>query len=233
MLANLKSKWSPAWAEYSECKKYPPLDTEDEALLTTIQPSECRVQWRWIVLLCITNLLSIGGTLLYVQQHVMRNYSMDLEGSGLQESSICVQILIVETVARLTYPTVDRSVALKTFSRFDVDKNSTFTDVPGPKVDGAWHRLGLKSSTFVLPSGLGAQYGLHPQRFQYIKKGVWHEEKEGYPVVLQALHDLHCVTQHKCHNFDSVLAWALENAEDMNTTQIEVPVPPDAVFDVA
>lgn len=40
-------------------------------------------------------------------------------------------------------------------------------------------------------------------------------------------------TQHKCHNFDGVLKWALENAEDVNTTQIEVPLPLDAVFDVA
>lgn len=27
----------------------------------------------------------------------------------------------------------------------------------------------------------------------YVKKGIWNEEKEGYPVVLQVLHDLHCV----------------------------------------
>lgn len=101
--------------------------------------------------------------------------------------------MLTELVASLTYSGVDRSLALRSFSRFDVERDSTYTETPSPKVDGAWHRLGLKSSTFILPADLGAQYGLDPQRFQYVKKGVWHKEREGYPVVLQALHDLHCV----------------------------------------
>lgn len=81
MLTSLKSKWLPAWAEYSDCKTYSPLDAEDETLLTTFRPSERRAQWRWTVLLCTTNLLSIGVASIYAQQHFIQDYSMDLKGS--------------------------------------------------------------------------------------------------------------------------------------------------------
>lgn len=45
----------------------------------------------------------------------------------------------------------------------------------------------------MLPGNVGREYGLDPRKHVYAPKGTLLEEEDGFPVFIQALHDVHCL----------------------------------------
>ncbi|USW46753.1 Putative mycotoxin biosynthesis protein UstYa [Septoria linicola] len=93
------------------------------------------------------------------------------------------------------FPHLDRTLQLTTFSNHRVNITSRWSAPPSSDVDAAWTELGVKDQIILLPGNLGRQIGLDPKRHVYAPMGAVGEEKEGFGVFVQGMHDLHCLNE--------------------------------------
>lgn len=91
------------------------------------------------------------------------------------------------------FPGLDRSLSVVSFSNHVVNTTSRWTAPPSKEVDRAWSELGIHDKGFMLPGNVGREYGLDPRKHVYAPKGTLLEEEDGFPVFIQALHDVHCL----------------------------------------
>ncbi|SMR58931.1 unnamed protein product [Zymoseptoria tritici ST99CH_1A5] len=128
-------------------------------------------KFRWfIAALVVSNLTTLFTMMDYARNH----YSLDFRNQ----------------VDAVYGGKVNRDLSLRRFDRFHFHLNSEYTAPPSEKVERAWADFGIWLPHFILPKSLGPTFGLNNSHY-------WIPEEthgtEGYPVVPEMIHQLHCL----------------------------------------
>ncbi|KXT08109.1 hypothetical protein AC579_1904 [Pseudocercospora musae] len=132
-----------------------------------------------IAVLLITHAVSAPLVYFCTRRVVLRQKSMDISGTDR------------------VYPGLDRSLSMIPFSDFHGAKRSRWTAPAGKEVDTAWKELGINDMGFVLPEVVGREvFNLDRRQHVLLPKGYFVDKRqEGFPVLVQATHDLHCLNE--------------------------------------
>ncbi|KXS96994.1 hypothetical protein AC578_1889 [Pseudocercospora eumusae] len=132
-----------------------------------------------IAVVLITHAISVPLVSFCTRRTILRQTSLDFPG--------------IERV----YPGLDRSLSIMSFSEFLGADRSQWTAPAGREVDRAWKELGINDQGFILSEIIGHEvFDLDRRQHLYLPKGYFvDKEQEGFPVLVQATHDLHCLNE--------------------------------------
>ncbi|EME77460.1 uncharacterized protein MYCFIDRAFT_85108 [Pseudocercospora fijiensis CIRAD86] len=132
-----------------------------------------------IVVVLITHAVSAPLLYFYARRMTLQQNSLDFPGIDR------------------AYPGLDRSLSIIRFSDFRGPWRSRWSAPPSKKVDGAWDELGVNDHGFIIPEATGREvFNLDRRQHLYLPKGYFVDKnQEGFPVILQATHDLHCLNE--------------------------------------
>ncbi|KAF7187953.1 hypothetical protein HII31_10853 [Pseudocercospora fuligena] len=146
----------------------------------TIYEPPLRRWWMYMIaVLLVTHAVSAPLVYFCTRRMILRQNSLDFVG--------------IERV----YSGLDRSLSKMPFSDFHGADRSQWTAPAGKEVDRAWKELGINDEGFILPEIIGREvFDLDRMQHLYLPKGYFvDKEQEGFPVLVQATHDLHCLNE--------------------------------------